>query len=153
MTCKIVEGVFMNKDIIHNWFYSTIIISRRQQGPNTNSNHPIITLLVLNQKVPQKQIWVLHILKYPNINSNYLYLITKWSMKVNYMAPWVATTVAFKTHRYYPQVIGRYGNCRGVRYGDRERGGLTRGGGDHDWVGFDEDITCASRDIHILGCY
>ena len=84
MTWKIVEGIFTNKDIIHNWFYSTIIISRRQQGPNTNSNHPIITLWVINQKVPQKYIRVLHMLKYPNINSNYLYVITKWSMKVNY---------------------------------------------------------------------
>ena len=48
--------------------------------------------------------------------------------EITEMAPWVATTVAFKIHRYQPQVIGRYGNCRGVRYGDRERGGLIRGG-------------------------
>ena len=44
------------------------------------------------------------------------------------MVPWVATTVTSKTHQYLPYFIGHYGNCRGVRYGDRERGGLIREG-------------------------
>ena len=50
--------------------------------------------------------------------------------------PWVATTVTSKTHRYLPHVIGHYRDCRGVRYGERERGvntggGRTNNGGDN----------------------
>ena len=50
------------------------------------------------------------------------------------MVPWVATTVTSKTHQYLPYFIGHYVNCRGVRYGDRERG-LNTGGGGTDNVG------------------